>query len=409
MSLMRKRAALGVTLAVAATGSLALPAAANPAGTGLVISEVYGGGGNTGATYTNDFVELYNPTSAPISVAGMSVQYRSATGTTVGSNITALSGSVPAGGHYLVQEAAGTTVTDKPLPKPDATGTIAMAGAVRAGAAGQRHHRQHRPRGGNLAGNAALVDMVGYGAAGSYETAPTGTALTNTPRPPAAPPARTPTTTPRTSSSRLRRPRAPATSPRPRRPSRPRTPSPRSRAPARPARSRARPSSPAAWSPRRTRPAASTASTSRPPAPAARTTPRPAPPTASSCSAPRPPARSRSATTSRSPARSASSPAPPRSPRPPPRPSRSSPSRTPAVTPLVDRLPDDRVGPRGARGRAARPDRHVHGHQHLQHQPVRRDRPRHRRQAADRPDRGRGRPGHRRHRRGRRRQRRVAR
>ena len=78
---LRNRAVLGLSLAVAATGSYALPASANPAGTGLVISEVYGGGGNTGATYTNDFIELYNPTSAAISVEGKSVQYRAANGT----------------------------------------------------------------------------------------------------------------------------------------------------------------------------------------------------------------------------------------------------------------------------------------------------------------------------------------
>ncbi|MFC6341971.1 lamin tail domain-containing protein, partial [Nocardioides hankookensis] len=98
----RRGLALVAGLSVAASG-LALGAAA-PAGaasTGLVISEVYGGGGNAGATYTNDYIELYNPTSAPISVAGMSVQYRSSAGTAAATGVTALSGSVPAGGHYL--------------------------------------------------------------------------------------------------------------------------------------------------------------------------------------------------------------------------------------------------------------------------------------------------------------------
>ena len=47
----------------------------------VVISEVYGGGGNAGATYTNDFIELYNRTANAISLAGWSVQYASATGT----------------------------------------------------------------------------------------------------------------------------------------------------------------------------------------------------------------------------------------------------------------------------------------------------------------------------------------
>ncbi|MBK9050751.1 MAG: hypothetical protein IPL78_07495 [Chloroflexi bacterium] len=31
----------------------------------IVISQVYGGGGNSGATYTHDFIELFNRGSAP--------------------------------------------------------------------------------------------------------------------------------------------------------------------------------------------------------------------------------------------------------------------------------------------------------------------------------------------------------
>ena len=69
-------AGLALVASTLAVGT-ATTASANPAGTGLVISEAYGGGGNSGATWTNDFVELYNPTSAPISVDGLSIQYRS--------------------------------------------------------------------------------------------------------------------------------------------------------------------------------------------------------------------------------------------------------------------------------------------------------------------------------------------
>lgn len=47
----------------------------------IVISEVYGGGGNTAATYTHDYVELYNRGASPASLAGNSIQYASATGT----------------------------------------------------------------------------------------------------------------------------------------------------------------------------------------------------------------------------------------------------------------------------------------------------------------------------------------
>ncbi len=65
MSSPRTFAAGVAGLALTGTGlavATAPGAVANPAGTGLVISEVYGGGGNSGATYTHDFIELYNPT-----------------------------------------------------------------------------------------------------------------------------------------------------------------------------------------------------------------------------------------------------------------------------------------------------------------------------------------------------------
>ena len=127
MSSTRSFAAGVAGLALTGTGlavATAPGAVANPAGTGLVISEVYGGGGNSGATYTHDFIELYNPTTSPIPVDGMSVQYRSASGS--GTGFTNLTGSVAPGRHYLVREAAGAGGTTA-LPAPDATGGLAMS------------------------------------------------------------------------------------------------------------------------------------------------------------------------------------------------------------------------------------------------------------------------------------------
>src|SRR5215467_8041268 len=48
----------------------------------LVISQIYGAGGNSGSTLKNDFIELFNPGAAPVDVTGWSVQYASAAGTT---------------------------------------------------------------------------------------------------------------------------------------------------------------------------------------------------------------------------------------------------------------------------------------------------------------------------------------
>lgn len=169
---------LGLAL-VASPLAVQSPAATNPAGTGLVISEAYGGGGNSGATLTHDFIELYNPTDAAISVDGWSVQYRSAGGTGPGA-VTALSGSVPAHGHYLVQEAQGAGGTTA-LPAPDATGNIAMAGG-----GGQvwlaSTTAPLTPPSGNIVGNpatpASIVDLVGASSgAASWE----GSRLTSSP------------------------------------------------------------------------------------------------------------------------------------------------------------------------------------------------------------------------------------
>ncbi|MGH3361447.1 MAG: lamin tail domain-containing protein, partial [Nocardioides sp.] len=130
MSTTRTFAAGLAGLALAGTGLVVVTApgaAANPAGDGLVISEVYGGGGNSGATYTHDFVELYNPTGAAIPVGGLSVQYRSSSGG--GTGFTNLTGSVEPGRHYLVQEARGNGGT-QPLPAPDATGGLTMSSSA---------------------------------------------------------------------------------------------------------------------------------------------------------------------------------------------------------------------------------------------------------------------------------------
>lgn len=98
----------------------------------VIITEVYGGGGNTGATFKNDFIELYNTTNSPIDISGWSIQYYSATGTTPGtdgSNVhTFPSGSIiPAKSHFLIQQAAGTGGTAD-LFEPNVSGTLAISG-----------------------------------------------------------------------------------------------------------------------------------------------------------------------------------------------------------------------------------------------------------------------------------------
>ncbi|CAN5791533.1 hypothetical protein BH24CHL6_BH24CHL6_13610 [soil metagenome] len=145
-----------------------------PVGALVVISQVYGGGGNSGATYTHDFIELFNRGSAAQSVTGWSVQYASSTGSSW--NVTALSGTIEPGAYYLIQQAAGAGGTTA-LPTPDATGTAAMA----AGAGKVALVSTTTALTGTCPTGGAIADFVGYGtAANCFEgTGPTAT-LSNT-------------------------------------------------------------------------------------------------------------------------------------------------------------------------------------------------------------------------------------
>jgi len=161
-----------------------IPAAnAAPDGSNLVISEVYGGGGATtgSPSYAADFVELYNPTDAPISLSGLSLQYRSAGfASTSNPSVAALGDQVvPANDHFLVQVSTGSV--GAALPEPDLVTSSALNMAAGAGQVLLAKSTTPFTVTGDLAGNAALLDMVGYGSTPtSFETARTGTALNNT-------------------------------------------------------------------------------------------------------------------------------------------------------------------------------------------------------------------------------------
>ena len=93
----------------------------------VVINEVYGAGGNSGATRTHDFIELYNNTASEVIMTDWSIQYTSSGGTSWGSNKLIFSGKIPANGYFLIQLASGGTAGTA-LPAADATGSINMSG-----------------------------------------------------------------------------------------------------------------------------------------------------------------------------------------------------------------------------------------------------------------------------------------
>ncbi|TAE24436.1 MAG: hypothetical protein EAZ91_20420 [Cytophagales bacterium] len=126
----------------------------------VVISQIYGGGGNTGSTYKNDFIELFNRGNAPVSLAGWSVQYATDAGTSW--TPTSLTGTIQAGGYYLIQMVAGGGGTTD-LPTPDMANTTqlnlssAKVALVNVTAA----------LSGSCPTGAQIIDLVGYGSSAS--------------------------------------------------------------------------------------------------------------------------------------------------------------------------------------------------------------------------------------------------
>jgi hypothetical protein len=149
-----------------------LPAAAHGTSSpSIVVSQVYAAGGNSGATYANDFVELLNTGASSVDLSSWTVQYASAASTSW--SATALSGSIQPGHYYLVALASSGSAGAS-LPAADATGTTNMA--VTGGKVALVNATDPL-----TCGECSLltVDLVGYGTATDYEggaAAPAGSA-----------------------------------------------------------------------------------------------------------------------------------------------------------------------------------------------------------------------------------------
>ncbi len=184
------RSLLFLTLIAALCGAMVLPVLApvqaapmEQAGTNIVISQVYGAGGNSGATYQNDFVELFNPTTSSISVNGWSIQYASATGTGLfSSNVTNLSGTILSGQYYLVQ-LDSNDMNGSLLPSADAVGSTEMS-ATNGKVILANTTSGLSCNGGSIPCTAPelanIVDLVGYGTADFYEGSGAAPALSAT-------------------------------------------------------------------------------------------------------------------------------------------------------------------------------------------------------------------------------------
>ncbi|MBD0256655.1 MAG: ExeM/NucH family extracellular endonuclease, partial [Cytophagales bacterium] len=159
-----------------------------PASAQVVISQVYGGGGNAGAPYTHDFIELFNAGTAPVSLNGLSLQYTSASGTgnfgASASQLTELRNvTLQPGQYFLVQQAGGTT--GAVLPAPDFTDAtpINMSGtagkvALVTGTASLGCNGGSAPCSNESVSR--ILDLVGFGSANYFEGAAAAPAPSNT-------------------------------------------------------------------------------------------------------------------------------------------------------------------------------------------------------------------------------------
>jgi hypothetical protein len=160
-----KRSHLTLILVLAAV--LLMSPVAHGASPDLVVSEVYAGGGNAGASFTNDYVELFNRGSTTVDLTGWTVQYAPATGTSW--SPTALAGTLAPGRSYLVQLASAASV-GAALPTPDATGTTNLAAS--GGKVAIVHDTAALSCGASAGSCSAVTsvhDLVGYGTATDFE------------------------------------------------------------------------------------------------------------------------------------------------------------------------------------------------------------------------------------------------
>lgn len=164
----KKRPDAGPNRRIIAAAVFALFSAPTFAASGVVISQIYGGGGNSGATFTNDFIELFNAGTSPVNLSGWSVQYASSSGTSWTNKTDLPAVVLQPGQYFLIQEAVGAGGTTA-LPTPNLTGTIALSASSGKIALVNTTTVQA----GSAPSGTQIEDFVGFGTANASETSPT--------------------------------------------------------------------------------------------------------------------------------------------------------------------------------------------------------------------------------------------
>ncbi|UUV22033.1 lamin tail domain-containing protein [Paenimyroides aestuarii] len=149
---------------------ITIVAASFAANAQIVISQVYGGGGNNGADYKSDFVELFNRGAVAVDITGYTLQYASASGvfggTATNPNKTHLpSVTIQPGQYYLIQQAtgAGGTIDLDPDFTPTGNELLSMSGSNLKIALTSDDTTITSPT------DANVIDFVGVGSANAFE------------------------------------------------------------------------------------------------------------------------------------------------------------------------------------------------------------------------------------------------
>ena len=158
-------AAFAIALAAGTVSVVAPTASAAPDGSNVVINEVYGGGGNNGSVYSNDFVELYNPTDKPIDITDWKIEQYSAKGGLGTGHPHVLKGTIQPKSFFLVQGAAGNSDTGSFPQKAEQELNFNFSGKEATAKL--------------LDANEQVIDLVGWGSAKDYEGSKAAPGTTN--------------------------------------------------------------------------------------------------------------------------------------------------------------------------------------------------------------------------------------
>ncbi|MFN7019793.1 MAG: lamin tail domain-containing protein [Phycisphaerales bacterium] len=129
----------------------------------VVISQIYPGGGTTGAVYTHDYVELFNRGTTAVTMTNWSIQF-GAQSTQTFPQRAVFSGTILPGQYFLIRLSSSNLSSGAPLPvTPDWIASESVNLDVSAGRLALVSNANQLPNGCPQPLPINIVDFVGYG------------------------------------------------------------------------------------------------------------------------------------------------------------------------------------------------------------------------------------------------------